>query len=129
MVKILLVEPDRPLAKTYASALQSAGHAPGVSGGAQAAILAADHIKPDLVILELQLVEHSGIEFLYEFRSYDDWQATPVIIHSHVPQNEFAGSLDVLKSQLGVSVYLYKPQTSLKDLILAVQDELAAVKA
>ena len=31
-------------------------------------------VKPAIVMLELQLVEHSGIEFLYEFRSYPEWQ-------------------------------------------------------
>jgi DNA-binding response OmpR family regulator len=128
MATILLIEPDRLLAQTYADALKSEGHQVTVCAGAQAAILTADQIQPDLIVLELQLVEHSGIEFLYEFRSYGDWQSVPVIIQSHVPQNEFAGSLDVLKNQLKVAAYLYKPQTTLKDLISAVNEELALVK-
>ena len=129
MAKILLIEPDAVLAKTYTAALEEGGHAVTACAGAQAGVLAADRIKPDLVILELQLVEHSGIEFLYEFRSYSDWQTTPVIIHTHVPQNEFAGSQDILKNELNVDSYLYKPQTTLKDLMAAVKAELSAVKA
>lgn len=128
MAAILLIEPDAVLAKTYGQALQAAGHEVTICAGAQTGVLAADHAQPDLVILELQLVEHSGIEFLYEFRSYVDWQAIPVILHTQVPQNEFAGSLDLLKNELNVGAYLYKPQTKLKDLIITVNEELT-VKA
>jgi len=128
MAQILLVEPDKILAETYGQALASAGHQVAVRAGAQAAILAADQAQPDLVILELQLVEHSGIEFLYEFRSYGEWQAIPVIIHSSVPPAEFTDSWPILQGQLGVNAYLYKPHASLQQLINAVEEQLA-VKA
>lgn len=117
MPKVLLIEPDRILAQIYLQALEKAGHKVSVCAGAQASVLAADQTKPDLVILELQLVEHSGIEFLYEFRSYPDWQNIPVIIQSQVPINEFNESAEILKKELNVTNYLYKPQTNLKQLI------------
>jgi len=126
MAQILLVEPDRVSAEIYYQALQRAGHDAMVCASAQAAILAADKTKPDLVVLELQLVNHSGIEFLYEFRSYPDWQAIPVIIHTHVPSSEFAGARNLLMGELGVSKYLYKPQTNLQKLI-SVAAEFAPV--
>lgn len=121
-MKILLVEPDRVLAKTYAEALNRSDHHVVAAATAQSAIEAADAFKPDLVILELQLVEHSGIEFLYEFRSYSDWQRIPVLIHSQVPATEFSENADLLKSELGVHAYLYKPHTSLRELLAYVND-------
>ncbi len=124
MAEILLIEPDRLLAESYVQALQSAGHEVNAASGAQAAILAADAIRPDLVILELQLVEHSGIEFLYEFRSYPDWQNVPVLIQSHVPGAEFNDNWQLLKDELGVRDYLYKPRTSLSRLIASVNEHL-----
>lgn len=120
MAKILLVEPDRPLADVYFLALRQAGHSVMVCPSAQAAIMAADKAVPDVVVLELQLVDHSGIEFLYEFRSYPDWQHIPVIIHTHVPPVEFAGARDLLIDELGVRDYLYKPQTNLLKLMRSV---------
>src|SRR5665213_608152 len=117
MAQILLVEPDRLLAETYSQALTGAGHKVMIAPGAQAAISAADTARPDLVILELQLVEHSGIEFLYEFRSYPEWQDIPVLIHSGVPAGEFTDSWQIMGQELGVDVYLYKPRTSLSQLI------------
>jgi DNA-binding response OmpR family regulator len=126
MAQILLVEPDRALARTYFEALTGAGHRVQICATAQAAIFCADDIKPDMVILELQLVAHSGIEFLYEFRSYPDWQEIPVIVATNVPAGEFAGSWKLLRDHLAVSRYLYKPLTSLRTLLGAVNDYVPA---
>lgn len=120
MTQILLVEPDRVLAKTYAETLIAAGYHVVAAATAQSAIQAADALQPDLVILELQLVEHSGIEFLYEFRSYVDWQKVPVLINSHVPPAEFNDAAEQMRTELGVSDYLYKPHTNLRQLLAAV---------
>ncbi len=127
MAHILLIEPDRILAETYRQTLEQAGHTVSVCAGAQAAVLAADQAKPDLVILELQLVEHSGIEFLYEFRSYPEWQNIPVLIHSQVPLSEFSDNQELLKNELNVANYLYKPQTSLKALIEEITNLLPEI--
>ncbi len=120
MTKLLLIEPDRMLASIYFDALSAAGCEVIYAAGAQLAILVADQIQPDLIVLELQLIEHSGIEFLYELRSYADWQKVPVIINSVVPPREFNNSYKLLKKELGVVDYLYKPSSTLKTLVAAV---------
>jgi DNA-binding response OmpR family regulator len=122
--QILLIEPDRVLAEIYRQALLATGHTVVCCASAQAGIISADQHRPDLVILELQLVEHSGIEFLYELRSYPDWQDIPVIIHTHVPPGEFTANRRLLKEQLGVASYIYKPTASLKELLAGVQKHL-----
>ena len=121
---VLLVEPDEVLAKIYAQALCSKKYEVIHVTGAQAAVIAADDNRPDLVICELQLIGHSGIEFLYEFRSYADWQKVPVIVLTSVPPTEFSGSRDGLKEQLGVGNYLYKPATSLAQMLRIVEETL-----
>jgi DNA-binding response OmpR family regulator len=121
---IILIEPDRQLAETYVAACTQAGHSIVPCASAQAAVLAADQRCPDVVLVELQLVEHSGIEFLYEFRSYTEWQTLPLIIHSHVPPSEFTSSWGLFKNQLNVSHYLYKPQTTLSDLLKTIDQVL-----
>ena len=124
MAQILLIDPDHLLAETYRVALAAIGHKVTARAGAQAAITAADRAKPDLVILELQLIEHSGVEFLYEFRSYPEWQNIPVVVQTGVPPAEFADNWQLLKDGLGVNTYLYKPQTSLRQLLACVQEQL-----
>jgi DNA-binding response OmpR family regulator len=127
-MKIVLIEPDKVLADTYREALTYAGHTVVVSPGAQEAIFTADELQPDVVVMELQLTAHSGIEFLYEFRSYDDWVNVPVILLTNVPAGEFAGSWDILREQLGIKAYHYKPLTTLQTLLRSV-DSLAPVRS
>lgn len=121
-MNIILLEPDKVLADTYRQALIGQGHKVTMCASAQAAIFAADDVKPDVVIVELQLTGHSGIEFLYEFRSYDDWQNVPAIILTNVPAGEFSDSWEVLKRELNVTAYHYKPLTSLQTLLRSVGD-------
>ena len=127
MANILIIEPDRLLAEIYYKSLINDGNNVTVAAGAQTAIMSADRQLPDIIILELQLVEHSGIEFLYELRSYPEWQDIPVILHTNVPPAEFNQTISILRNEMGVAHYLYKPQTSLKQLLAVVREQLAAV--
>jgi DNA-binding response OmpR family regulator len=124
MAHVLVLEPDVKLAALYRQALRSRRHTVGVAATAQDAISQADSTKPDVVVLELQLTGHSGIEFLYEFRTYTDWSAIPAIILSNVPQAEFAQSQQMLQQRLGVVSYHYKPRTSLQSLLHAIENSL-----
>ena len=129
-MKIVLLEPDKVLADTYRQVLMQDGHKVVMCATAQAAIFEADELQPDLVIMEMQLTGHSGIEFLYEFRSYDDWTEIPVVVLTNVPAGEFSDCWNVLKDQLGVRHYHYKPLTSLRGLLktvnaVAAQQQLA----
>lgn len=120
-MQVLLVEPDVVLAKLYRQAFEDSGWQVSWAPGAQAAVDAADDARPDVVVLELQLVEHSGIEFLYEFRSYLEWQTIPVIAHTLVPPTAFA-DLSVLVHELGVSTYHYKPNTNIAQLMSSIHE-------
>ena len=121
-MNILLIEPDTQLAGTYAAALRTVGYQVRTATTAQDGIFAADDQAPDIIILELQLVSHSGIEFLYELRSYPEWQSIPVIVLSHVPPAEFIDSWDLLSTGLGVVKYVYKPRTTLTKLLQSVAE-------
>jgi DNA-binding response OmpR family regulator len=128
-MNILLIEPDWVLAETYGRAFQAEGHNVVPCASAQSGIQAADKQSPDLVVLELQLIDHSGIEFLYEFRSYSEWQHIPVIVQSHIPPAEFAANWQLLKQELGVQEYLYKPSTNLVRLLGSVNGAKATAAA
>jgi CheY-like chemotaxis protein len=115
--RILLLEPDSVLAGSLTAGLINAGYDVQHVYSAQAAVSSADRLKPDLVFCELQLTAHSGIEFLYEFRSYSDWSVIPVVIYSSVPPVEFNASRNGLTYDLKISGYLYKPDTTLAEVI------------
>ena len=112
-----MLEPDAVLAQTFREVLELAGHEVVVCREAQEAVFSVDDAKPAIILLELQLVGHSGIEFLYELRSYADWRDIPVVIVSNVPPYEFNANAELLRDSLGVTEYCYKPQTSLAQLL------------
>lgn len=125
-MKVLLIEPDVVQAKAYQTALKTAGHTVQHARSAQSAVHLADGNAPDVVVLELQLPRHNGVEFLYEFRSYPEWQHIPVVIHTFVPLAELQPQ-PTLRRELGVARMLYKPETSLKQLCQAVQAAVSTV--
>lgn len=122
MKNILMLEPDAVLARTYRQAFELSGYEVRRSVSAQDAVFQVDEVPPDVILVELQLVAHSGIEFLYELRSYTEWQHIPVLIHSCIPPSEFDGSMQLLKQFLNVRSYLYKPHTSLQTLLREVRE-------
>lgn len=124
MAKILLVEPDILLAKTYGQALLRDGHDARWCTTADQAILAADDMTPDLIVLEPQLAAHGGVEFLYEFRSYPEWDLIPVYLFSRLPVADFALSKEMM-SNLGVHGYWLKTRMSLTLFLRAVNEVIA----
>lgn len=126
MSRILLIEPDRQLAKTLTALFEHQSHSVKVAAAAQAAITAVDQNYPDVIILELKLPIHNGIEFLYELRSYSDWQNIPVIIYSQVPPSIKAISPQ-LWERLGIVAYHYKPAAKLADISHSVDEVLVKV--
>lgn len=118
---ILLIEPDIRLAGLYRRALEQAGHDVSWARQAQSAVHAADDKKPDLVLLELQLSAHNGIEFLYEFRSYTEWQDIRVMLLTMVTPDAILITKSQMKS-LGIVGILYKPATNLAQLVAAVSN-------
>ena len=117
---VILIEPDVIQAELYTAALEQEGWTIAHVTTAQAAIHAADEQLPAAVVLELQLSGHSGVEFLYEFRSYSEWLDVPIILHTFVPPHELAYGA-TLQKELGVRRILYKPTTTLAALCEAVR--------
>jgi len=118
-MKILLVESDQILANIISTLFARHGHKVLATADAQAAIAAADTQIPDAIILDLLLPGRSGTEFLYELRSYPDWQQIPVVVYSSLPASEVHIASDCFK-QLDVQQFLYKPETSLTDLLSTI---------
>lgn len=124
MAHVLLLEPNTLLARTYTQALQQMGHSVAAASGAQQAIQAADMHQPDVVVVELQLPSHNGIEFLHEFRSYPEWQHVPVVVNTTLPPVRMQRHVAALQQNLGVTTILYKPTATLADIVRAVQAEV-----
>lgn len=121
---VLLVEPDRVLARTYRDMLTNRGLQVVVAHHAQDAVACADAQQPDVVVADIQLGAHNGLEFLYEFRSYAEWQRIPVVVLTTVPPHNLLITAQQM-DQLGIFTCLYKPATTLVQLRQTVLDVLA----
>ena len=116
MNRVLLLEPDSMLAQDIGEILGGRGYKIDWQVDPQAAMDSADRAKPSLVILDVLLAGRSGVEFLYEFRSYPEWQDVPIVLYSSLSPEEirlFTNGFD----HLGVAAYLYKPQANIKQLV------------
>lgn len=116
---ILVIEPDGILAKLITQMLVDAGHYVVVATSASQGLQQLDTYNVSLIVLELQLPLHNGVEFLYEIRSYADWQDIPVIVFSSISKEVYVSS-DAL-SRLGVVRYLQKPYASLKHIVQEIE--------
>ncbi len=119
MAQILLIEPDLILAMTARKFLENLGHEVHWRADAQSAINSADETAPDVVVMELQLAQHSGMEFLFEFRSYPEWQRVPIIVISDLPPKQLNISSPAWK-QLDIAAYFYKPKAKLVHIANAI---------
>jgi DNA-binding response OmpR family regulator len=124
MTHVLILEPDRLLAKTYQQALAHAGYDVSYATSGQEAVDIADQKTPDLIVLELQLPAHNGLEFLYEFRSYGEWQAIPIIVNTVIPSKDLGLVAETINKELGIREWHYKPQTDLQLLLRSVKTHL-----
>jgi DNA-binding response OmpR family regulator len=127
MAHILLLEPDSLIAGSISRYFANANHSVAVHSDPQQAVISADRQLPDAVITELQLAGRSGAEFLYEFRSYPDWQSIPVIVFTNLPPDQ-AKTYEEALAQLNVTACLRKSGTGLDELLRQAEQALSYEK-
>lgn len=124
---ILFVEDDKWLSELYVTALKRvSGVEVLVADSADAALGRLDEKPVDLIVLDMYLGSHNGIEFLHEILSYEDTNKLPVLILSAVHEHDFAMPKDRWL-HYGVVEYLYKPETKPGELVAAVKKQLLGV--
>src|SRR5436190_4427469 len=108
---ILLVESDKLLADNFSTVANLAGHKTVWQVDLQSAIESIDNDKPDAVVIDINLANRSGVELLYELRSYPEWQNLQVLVWSDVASSR-DGLPPGIFDNLGISSYNHKPTTS-----------------
>lgn len=113
MKNILLIDQTQSTQKAISEIM--VGYKVICAVDATTAINLASETTPNIIIIELSLGGHSGMEFIYEFRTYSDWQNIPIIIYSTIRLEP-----SILQSKawqnLNIGAYLYKPESSLRAL-------------
>jgi DNA-binding response OmpR family regulator len=115
-MRVLLLESDRVLAKNLKHYFDVAGHSLANYVDPQGAVNSIDKQLPDLIITEVELAGRSGVEFLYELRSYPEWLQIPVLIYTHL-SFEQTSHYKLVFDELKVDKVLSKSTTSLAQLL------------
>jgi DNA-binding response OmpR family regulator len=121
-MNILCLEPDVILARQYQKILTKNNHNVTICLDPQAAIEKIDQHKPDAIIMELQLAPLSGLAFLHELRSYDDFMEIPVYVYSCIPNESFKADVQTW-SDLGVIKYFYKATDDINTVISSIKSQ------
>lgn len=114
-MRALIIEPSRDLAEIVSKSLEREGVIADIAHNAQGGISQADKNKPDLVILELLLSEHNGLEFIHEFKSYNDWFDIPIVIYSDLSAEELGEAIG-WSEDMNIINHFYKPTSTLEEL-------------
>jgi len=124
MKHVLLVEDDLWLQDMYSRPVSElSGVTTHVASSASEALERLDSQDIDLIILDMFLQDHNGMELLHEIASYDDTRNIPVIVLSAVHKHDFAMSPKRWR-QYNVIDHLYKPDVKPVDLSAIVTKHL-----
>ena len=102
MIRVLVVDDDRPLARALAINLKAHGYDVTVAHDGRAALTEAARAHPAVVVLDLGLPDVDGIEVLAGIRG---WSAIPVIVLS--ARSTSAEKVEALDA--GADDYVTKP--------------------
>jgi DNA-binding response OmpR family regulator len=123
--RILVVEDDPFLSDLYVSALSMAGYAVTSATDAQEALDVLDEYGADVMVLDLLLPAHNGLEVLQELQTHTDWCNLPILILS-AQRPDLLQPMKIELQRLNVKGYLYKPDTKPADLLAAIAELLHA---
>ncbi len=104
-MKILLVDDDPLILRTYGDGLRSRGfQVERAEDGLEAAKI-LHRAKPDAIVLDLMMPKLSGLEVLERIRAHESTKLIPTVILTSSKQEE-----DLLEGyRLGVNSYVRKP--------------------
>jgi len=105
MARIIIAEDDEIVSEVVRDALTKAGHVVGVVEDGAGALAAIKAKRPDLVILDCNMPEVSGLLVLREIRNALDLYDTPVLM---LTGRQSPRDVDLAYSQ-GADDYMKKP--------------------
>jgi len=120
MKKILFIEDESALQKTFRDVLEKEGYQMISALDGESGLNLAKSQKPDLILLDLILPKKDGFEVLKELKKDEATKEIPVIVLTNLEDIE-----SVEKAiELGANTYLVKAQYTLNEVIQKVKKAL-----
>ena len=120
MKKILFIEDEPTLQKTFKEILEKEGYQLISAFDGENGLVLAKKEKPDLILLDLILPKKDGFEVLKELKSDEETKEIPVIVLTNLEEID-----SVEKAlELGANTYLVKAQYKLEEVVQKVKKAL-----
>jgi two-component system cell cycle response regulator len=102
-MNILIADDDRTTAHLLSTRLSQAGHHTSVAFDTMQAMMLCMRLKPDVVLLDVQMPGGSGLQVLHRLKASTKTATIPVIVLTASPENER------LALEQGADAFLLKP--------------------
>ena len=120
MKKILFVEDESALQKTFGEVLKQEGYEMTSALDGETGLRLAKQIKPDLILLDLILPKLHGFDVLKKLKEIPDTKEIPVIVLTNLERAE-----DIEKAlEFGATTYLVKENYSLDEVMEKIKKVL-----
>lgn len=120
MKKILFIEDESALQKTFAEILTQEGYEIISALDGEVGLQMAKSQKPDLILLDLVLPRLHGFEVLKELKTSPETRDIPIIVLTNL---EGIGDIDKA-IELGATTYLIKAQYTLEEVVEKIKKVL-----
>lgn len=121
MKKILLIEDDEFIRDLVSAKLVQNSFEVLSASSAEEAVSSIDENMPDLLILDLELPEKQGVDFLRELRHSSKYVDFPIIVFSNNDEPEIKEECE----KLGITSFFVKINTDLDELVSQINSVLS----
>lgn len=120
MTKIAIIEDDPVISQMYRMKFESDGFDVQVAENGRDGVVLAEHMAPDMILLDMQMPVMNGGEALTEIRKQDWGKTVPVIILTNLGEEEAPKNLHAL----GIHGYIVKADLTPRQVVERVKEAL-----
>ena len=117
MATVMVVDDMETSRKVVSKLLSSDGHLPVCAKNGLDALSVLQHVKPDVILLDIMMPVMDGLTFLEIIRQSPQWQAVPVILMTAMTDSKSMSKA----RQLGAKEYLVKASFTGAEMLDQVQ--------
>lgn len=122
MAKVAIVEDDQAISAMYRIKFESEGFEVETAANGKLGLKLIEHMKPDIILLDLMMPEMNGAEMLEKLRSFPWGKDIKVIVLTNSGEEQAPPKL----KELGIHRYIVKAEMTPRQVAEMVKLELAA---
>jgi DNA-binding response OmpR family regulator len=119
--KIAILEDDVVISQMYRMKFEAEGFEVQTAENGRLGVELCEHMRPDMILLDLKMPEMSGEEALKKIRASDWGKHTPVIVLTNLGEEEAPKSLQ----SMGIHSYIVKAELTPRQVTERVKQALA----